>query len=107
MARNHSRRIEARRGNAEERRQGLAKRVDKLERKVSELTKEGPPRPEDTVARQARPGERADYLHIRPGNADYAGPVQQDMERMKGRSRSDLMSDAARGAGSPLRGRRV
>jgi hypothetical protein len=34
--------------------------------------------------------------------AERKGDVGRDMARLKGRSRNDVMSDAARGAGSPL-----
>ena len=87
----------------------VSKRLSALERKVGELTKEAPPRPEDLVAREARPGEgRGDYLKVRPGNASFEGPVADHMKRLQGRSVSDVADDRTRGARSPLedRGRR-
>jgi hypothetical protein len=81
MARNHSRRQEAKRD---------AKEMREQERR----------RPEH--AREARAGERADYLHVRAGNADYSTPVKRDLERLHGRSTSDVADDRERGAGSPL-----
>jgi hypothetical protein len=80
----------------------LSKEVNALKRQVGEMTKTLPPRPEDVVARQAMAGERPDYLKVTPGNADYAGPVRQDMERLRGSSRNDLMSDQERGPVSGL-----
>ena len=56
--------------------------------------------------RPARAGEKPDFIRVTSGNADYGTPVQRDMARLRGRSRSDLASDAERGAGSPLGGRR-
>jgi hypothetical protein len=79
MARKHTDRKEARRGREEDKRQT-----------------------QRTEAREARRGERADYLHIRPGNADYAGPVKSDLARLQGRSRSEVASDKDRGSRSPL-----
>jgi hypothetical protein len=61
----------------------LKKEVNFLKRQVSALTREAPPRPEDTVARA---GQRADYLKVTPGNADYRTPVLDTLERLKGRS---------------------
>jgi hypothetical protein len=71
---------------------GLSKRASAIERKVDALTREAPERPEDAVARQAMPGQRA----------DHRGAVEAELARLQGRSRSDLMSDVARGASSPL-----
>jgi hypothetical protein len=108
MAKVRSDKHEARRNAKEEQRQerGLAKRVDKLAHEIGEMRKVGPPRPEDVVARQARRGERADFLRVRPGNADYGGPVERDIRRLQGRSRADLASDRERGAVSPLERRK-
>src|SRR5262249_41475678 len=52
--------------------------------------------------REARAGERADYLKITAGNADYGTPVQRDMARLRGRSESQLMRNDQRGATSPI-----
>jgi len=68
------------------------------------MTKTLPPRPEDVVARQAMKGEKPSYLHITRGNADYEGPVKEHLARVGGRSRSDVVSDRERQAGSPLGG---
>jgi len=84
----------------------LRSEVNALKRQVGELTKTNPPRPEDMVGRQAMSGEKPDFLRVRQGNADYGTPVKQDIERLKGRSRSALTPDDERGAGSPLTGRR-
>jgi len=73
-----------------------------LKKQVGELTKTNPPRPEDVVARQAMKGEKPSYLHITRGNADYEGPVKEHLARVGGRSRSDVVSDRDRRAGSPL-----
>jgi hypothetical protein len=104
MARGKTAKHEAKRSANEDRRQDqrLAQRLSKVERDVGEMRKAAPPRPEDVVAREARPGERMDFMKVRPGNADYGGPVAEHMRRMGGRSMSDLRSDQERGASSPL-----
>ena len=52
--------------------------------------------------REARAGERADYLKVRAGNAAYDETVNRDMVRLRGRSESQLARDDERGAASPL-----
>jgi hypothetical protein len=87
---------------------GLAKRVSALEREVKGLTKEMPVPPEQqanmraAMAREAGPGDKMDYLTVRPGNANFEGPVREHMAALKGRSRNDVAADNERGAGSPL-----
>jgi len=85
---------------------GLAQRLGKVEAQVKEMTKTGPPRPEDVVARRAMAGEKPDYLAVSRGNASYDETVADHISRMKGRSRSDVVSDRERQAGSPLGKRR-
>lgn len=97
MAKHHNSRGEER---------SISQRLARVEREVKAMTKEGPPRPEDVVARQAMRGERPNYLRVTRGNADYAGPVGRDIERMKGRSSSETVSDHERGASSPIPARR-
>ena len=80
----------------------VSKRLSALERKVGELTKEAPARPEDAVARRAMAGEKPDYLAVSRGNASYDETVADHISRMKGRSRSDVVSDRDRGSSSPL-----
>jgi hypothetical protein len=84
----------------------LAQRVGRLEREVRAMTKEGPPRPEDTVARRAMAGERPDFIRTTRGNANFETPTREHLARLQGRTRSDVASDAERGAGSPLGKRR-
>ena len=76
MARGHSERREARRSAHENQRQ--------------------------EHAREARPGEKPDYYRYTRGNADHETPVRERMAALKGQSRSDVRSDASRGASSPL-----
>jgi hypothetical protein len=110
MARGKVDKREARRSANEDRRQDqrMSQRMSKMEREIGEMRRTAPPRPEDVVAREVRPGEgRGDYLKIRPGNADYSEVLRRDMDRLHGQSTSGTMSDHMRGAGSPLgRGRR-
>src|SRR5262249_45082038 len=80
----------------------LAKRVSALERLEKEERRAAPARPEDVVARQAMRGERPDFLRVARGNANFEEPVRRDLERLGGRSRSDLVGDRDRGASSPL-----
>jgi hypothetical protein len=80
----------------------LTKQVNALKKEVAETRREAPPRPEDVVARQAMAGEKPDYLTVRPGNANYAGPVADQMAALRGARRSDVASDADRGSSSPL-----
>jgi len=81
-------------------------RLGRLERKVDALTKKSPIPPEQAAnmaaAREAGPGERPDYLRVSRGNADYGTPTAEHLKRLQGSSRSDLTSDQARGASSPL-----
>jgi len=56
--------------------------------------------------REARPGERADYLKVTRGSANYSDPVASDIARLKGRSESRLERDDTRKSGSPLGGMR-
>jgi hypothetical protein len=80
---------------------GLRKEVATLKKEVAQLRKPME-RPEDVVARQAQRGEKADFLRVRRGNADYGEPVKRDMERLQGRSRSGTTPDDRRGSASPL-----
>jgi hypothetical protein len=84
----------------------LTKEVNALKRQVADMRRETPIDPAQAasmaVAREARPGERADFIRVAPGNANYSEPVNRDLARMGGRSRSDLASDQSRGAGSPI-----
>jgi len=80
----------------------VSKRLSALERKVGELTKEAPARPEDAVARRAMAGEKPDYLAVSRGNASYDETVADHISRMKGRSTSHVADDRTRGARSPL-----
>jgi hypothetical protein len=80
----------------------VSKRLSALERKVEEMGAQAPPRPEDVVAREAMAGERPDFLRVTRGNADFGGPVERHLERLQGRSRSELMANDRRGASSPL-----
>ena len=79
-----------------------------LKKQVSEMQKTVPMPAEQranmeaAMARQARPGEKPDYYRYTRGNADHETPVRERMAALKGQSRSDLVSDHARGAGSPL-----
>jgi hypothetical protein len=57
-------------------------------------------------AREARPGERANYLKVKPGSANYKDPVEDHMRRLGGRSMAELMPDHERGAVSPLERRK-
>jgi|SRR5262245_6663464 hypothetical protein len=86
------------------------KEFNALKKEVGQLTGEAPIPAEQAAnmaaAREAQRGERADFIRVRPGNAHFATPVQADIQRLQGRSRSDLASDVARGAASPLEGRR-
>ena len=81
-----------------------------LEREVKEMARKSPIPPEQranmAAAREARAGEKPDYLTVRRGNADYGGPVQRDLARLRGRSTSEVVSDRERGASSPLERRR-
>jgi hypothetical protein len=52
--------------------------------------------------RVAQNGERADYLKIRPGNANFNEPVASDIARLQGRSRAGTTPDDRRGSASPL-----
>jgi hypothetical protein len=92
--------------NARGEQRSVSKRLSALERKVGEMTKEGPPRPEDVVARRAMAGERPDFMRTTRGNANFEGPTREHLARLQGRTRSDVASDAERGAGSPLGKRR-
>ena len=58
------------------------------------------------AAREARKGERADYLKVRAGNANFETPVRDHLARLKGRSTSHVADDRTRGARSPLEERR-
>jgi len=104
MARGHTERREAKRSAQEEQHQDrrLAQRLARVERDVGEMRKVGPPRPEDVVARRARAGERPDFLRVSRGNANYETPTNERLAALKGRSRSDIVSDRERGASSPV-----
>jgi len=56
-------------------------RLARLERKVDALTRKTPIPPEQAAnmaaAREARAGERADFIRVSRGNADYGGPVNE------------------------------
>jgi hypothetical protein len=67
---------------------GLSRRVANLEREVKALTRETPMPAEQRASGQAAVGRGAD--------------IAQTLEALKGRSRSDLMSDRERGPSSPL-----
>jgi hypothetical protein len=54
------------------------------------------------AAREARKGERADYLKVRAGNANFETPVRDHLARLQGRSVSAVASDKDRGSRSPL-----
>jgi hypothetical protein len=56
------------------------------------------------MPREARPGERADYLTTTRGNANYETPVAEHLGRLQGRSTSGTVSDRDRRADSPLGG---
>src|SRR5262245_26165933 len=56
------------------------------------------------AAREARKGEKADFLRVTRGSADYETPVREHLARVGGRSRSDVVSDRDRKSGSPLGG---
>jgi hypothetical protein len=84
-----------------EQRSSVSKRLSRVEAEVREMRKPME-RPEDVVARQARKGEKADFLRVSRGNADYGEPVKRDMERLHGRSVSSVADDRTRGARSPL-----
>jgi len=92
-------------------RNNINKRVSTLEREVKEM-RANPIPPEQrmnmaAMSRPARPGEgRGDYLTVRPGNAEFGKPVAEHLGRLQGRSRSDVVSDRERQAGSPLGQRR-
>jgi len=73
-----------------------------LKKQVGELAKTNPPRPEDTVARRAMAGERADFIRTTRGNANFETPVRDHMKRLQGRSVSHVASDKGRGSRSPL-----
>ena len=64
---------------------GLAKRVSNLEREVKGLTREVPMPASQRLSAAAR-----------------AADVAQDLARLQGRSRSDLVGDRDRGASSPI-----
>jgi hypothetical protein len=83
----------------------LAQRVGRLEREVRAMTKEGPARPEDVVARRAMAGERPDFIRTTRGNANFETPVRDHLARLQGRSTGAVVSDRERGSASPL-GRR-
>jgi hypothetical protein len=101
----------ARHHNAEgKQRNNINKRLQRVEREVKEMRAKTPIDPAQAMnmaamSREAKAGERADYLKVRPGNAAYDVPVKADMKRLQGRSRNDTMSDRSRGSASPL-GRR-
>jgi hypothetical protein len=84
-----------------EQRNNISKRLSRVEAEVREMRKPME-RPEDVVARQAQKGEKADFLRVQRGNADYGEPVKRDMERLQGRSVSSVADDRTRGARSPL-----
>jgi len=87
----------ARHHNAEgKQRNNISKRLSRVEAQVKELTKTGPPRPEDTVAREARKGERADFLRTTRDNANFETPVRDHLARLKGRSTSHVADDRTR-----------
>jgi hypothetical protein len=102
----------ARHHNAEgKQRNNISKRVSTLEREVKQLTRKSPIPPEQQASmaaamREARPGEKPDAIRVSRGNADYETPNREHLARLQGRSRSDLVSDAARQASSPLGRRR-
>ena len=60
-----------------------------------------PQRPEDAV-REARPGERPEFLRERASARDHEGPVNSMMDRLQGMSRRDVIPDNERGAISSL-----
>jgi hypothetical protein len=84
-----------------EQRNNISKRLSRVEAEVREMRKPME-RPEDVVARQAQKGEKAYFLRVTRGNADYGEPVKRDMERLHGRSTSGTMPDDRRGSASPL-----
>ena len=94
--------------NARGEQRSISRRLTKVEHAISEMKKTVPMPPEQRVnmeaamAREARPGERPDYYRYTRGNADHETPVRERMAALKGQSRSDLRSDAERGASSPL-----
>ena len=73
-----------------------------LKKQVGELAKTNPPRPEDTVARRAMAGERADFIRTTRGNANFETPVRDHLARLQGRSTSAVADDRTRGSSSPL-----
>jgi hypothetical protein len=81
----------------------VAQRVSRLEAEVKKMRRTAPiPPAQQASMREARAGERADFLRVSRGNADYGGPVKADLARLRGRSNSELVSDRERGAGSPI-----
>jgi hypothetical protein len=110
MAKNRTAKHEARRNANESKRQDqhLAQRLAKVEHDVGEMRKARPMPPEQRAnieaaqARQAKPGERPDFIRVARGNADYGGPVEAHVKRLQGRSTSHVASDKDRGARSPL-----
>ena len=58
----------------------------------------------DKGMREAGPGEKADFIRVTRGNADYGEPVKRQMASLHGQSRKDLERDQERGARSPLGG---
>jgi hypothetical protein len=91
----------------------LTKQVAALKKEVSALraterkehaTLPLPPeqRANMAAAREAMAGEKPDYLTIRPGNANYAGPVADQMAALRGARRGHIEADATRGSSSPL-----
>jgi hypothetical protein len=112
MAKNHARRIEAKRSEKEDRRQEqrLAQRLGKVEHAIKEMRAKTPIDPAQAmnmaVARRAMAGERPDFIRTTRGNANFETPVRDHLARLKGRSVSDVADDGTRGARSPLEERR-
>jgi len=63
----------------------LRKDVNALKKEVGQLTRETPIDPAQAqnmaAAMEAQAGEKADFLRVTRGNADYGGPVQSDIQR--------------------------
>jgi hypothetical protein len=96
MARHHTAR-------GEQRSTVSRKEFDALKREVERKSPIDPAAAANyAAARRAEPGERPDFLRVSRGSANYSDPVASDITRLKGRSRSDVVSDTARGARSPL-----
>jgi hypothetical protein len=88
-------------------RNNIGKRVSTLEREVKEMRAKTPIPPEQrmnmaAMSREARPGEKMDFMRVKPGNASYDETVADHISRLKGRSVSHVADDRTRGARSPL-----